>query len=348
MVEKTFDRFPDHSMMSLTAEKVRYDLAESVGPDLKLSDVYSSTEIAELACLSLEYRTATGSNELRSIIAKQHNVQTDEVITTVGGMQAIFLCGAVLCNKTDHVLVQQPSFPLTQSALAFNDAELEFLPCRFSDGYQLDIDYLASRLKPQTSLVCLASPQNPSGVAIAHNNIVQILDAMRRYSPNAFLLMDETYRQASYGHDELSDSLASLDERVISCASLSKCHGTPGLRIGWAITLHEQLRKQLINGKFQTIICCSGLDEAVALRVLERSETLFAQRRTHLQKGLDTVPSEKLEQFHRELQQHSVRVAPGTWFGDEPEVFRLGFGLLPIPELAQGLEAISHVLEKLR
>ena len=193
------------------------------------------------------------------------------------------------------------------------------------------------------------------------------------------MLLDETYRQASYGDNKPLESMASLDERIISCASLSKCHGAPGIRIGWAISRHEQFRKQLINGKFQTIICCSALDEAVALRVMQRNESLFTDRCMHLRKGRELVSqwvkahadqiswvppdagalccvrldfaqtdTRLVTRFHEEIHQRSVRVAPGSWFGDEPEVFRLGFGLLPISDLSQGLEAISHVLKRLR
>jgi DNA-binding transcriptional MocR family regulator len=122
------NRFPNHSMMTLTAEKVRYDLAESVGPDLRLSDVYTQSELTELASLSLEYRSAQGNADLRGVIARQHNVHADEVITTTGGMHAIFLCGAVLCNPGDHILVQQPSFPLTQPRLRFTTRIKSFFP----------------------------------------------------------------------------------------------------------------------------------------------------------------------------------------------------------------------------
>ena len=378
-MNRELNRFSDHSMMSLTSTKFSYDLAESVGPDLVLGDVFSTSELSELASLSLEYRSAEGSAELRHVIAQQHNGHADDVITTAGGMHAINLCSEVLCGRGDHVLVQQPSFPLTQRVLAFNHADLEFLPSRFDNGYQVDVEHLISRLTPHTSLICLATPQNPSGVAIAKQDVLRIIDAMKSHSPNAFLLLDETYRQASYGDGKPIDSLASLDARVISCASLSKCHGAPGVRIGWAITQNDLLRKQLLNGKFQTIICCSALDEAVALRVMEYRESRFQNRATHLARGrelvsrwvtkhadqiswvppdagalccvrLDCAQSDDvlIAQFHDELHQQSARVAPGTWFGDEPDVFRLGFGLLPIDELAHGLEAASHALKRLR
>ncbi len=376
MRKQSFNRFSKNRMMTLTTDKVRYDLAESVGPDLLLSDVLASDEYAEVAGLSLEYGNAHGDAGLRTFIAGQHGVQADQVITTVGGMHAIFLCGAILCGDADHVLVQQPAFPLTESALSFGRATLEYLPCRFEGGYRVDVEDLLSRLTPQTSLVCLASPQNPSGVSVPRQSIVEILNAMHEYCPDAFLLLDETYRQASYSDSCQRESLVGLDERVISCASLSKCHGAPGLRVGWAITRHNALMQQLINGKFQTVICCSGLDEAIALRVLRASEALAGRRQQHLRDGRDMVgawvarhpqqlawvppdagalccvrlnpevfDSRAVQQFHEQLQQHSVRLAPGDWFGDSPGVFRLGFGLLPLSQLAEGLEIISHVLK---
>ena len=105
------------------------------------------------------------------------------------------------------------------------------------------------------------------------------------------------------------------------------------------------------------------------------SETLFTKRRTHLQQGHQLVAdwvkrnssglswvepdagalccvrlkqsdNHAIAEFYDRLKQHSVRVAPGPWFGDDPEVFRLGFGLLPHDELTQGLEAITHVLNQ--
>lgn len=378
MPSRQFNRFPDSSMMSLTSEKVRYDLAESVGPDLTLAQALGEVSITSLADVSLEYGTAQGSQALRRLIAAQHDVNDADVITTVGGMHAIFLCGTILCNPGDHVLIQQPGFPLTQSALAFNNATIETLPCQFDTSYRVDIDTLTERLKPKTSLVCIASPQNPSGVAIPDKMIADILAAMTAHSPNAFLLLDETYRRADYGSADYLRSPVNTDQRIISTASLSKCHGTPGLRLGWVITRHNELRTQLLNGKFQTVISCSGIDEAVATHVLAQEEKLMPVRRKHLRECRDAVghwvsihpdllewvqpdagalccvrlnpqrfKSHHIERFHTGLSRRSLRVAPGQWFDDEEHVFRLGFGLLPAEQLHHGLEIMSDALKNL-
>jgi len=373
---RSLNRFQANDIISLTEEKVRYDLAESVGPDLALTEVMSAEDYQSLQDLKLEYGTAAGAVQLRTAIAEQHDVHADDVVVTVGGMHAIFLLGLILCNESDHVVVSEPVFPLAASAVAFTGATVGVAACRFDDGYRPDAATLANYLKPNTRLVCLASPQNPSGVAISHATIMQLLNAMREICPDAYLLIDETYRIATYGNEPPVASLVHIDPRIVSCSSLSKCHGAPGLRIGWAISRDRALIEQLILGKFQSVIACSAIDEALALQVLQNSEVVLAKRQRHLAAGLECVKQwvarntalislvtpdagalcclrlnlqkfdlAAVDAFHKTLATHSVRVAPGSWFGDEPHVFRLGFGLLPIAELQHALEIMSHVLD---
>jgi hypothetical protein len=234
---------------------------------------------------------------------------------------------------------------------------------------------LGELLSQQTRLVSLASPQNPSGVAIRAHTLREILALMARKCPQAYLLIDETYRDAAYGDDEIASSAVNLGPRVISTASLSKCHGAAGLRLGWAITPDTQLREQLVRGKFNTIISCSQVDEALAIRVLQQRERILDNRRRHLVEGLrrtelwaqqnsthvDWVRPDagalccvrlkesgfdtaRVERFYSALEDAGVRVANGEWFGEESRVFRLGFGLLPMHELEAALELLSRVL----
>jgi DNA-binding transcriptional MocR family regulator len=194
--------------------------------------------------------------------------------------------------------------------------------------------------------------------------------------PDAFLLVDETYRQAAYNDDEVAQSAATLSPRVIITGSLSKCHGAPGLRIGWAIVRDAALREQMVLGKFNTVIANSTIDEMLGLRVLTQAEPIIAARRKHLGEGLartaawvarngalvewvkpdagalccvrlrsDQFDQAGVARFHAALKTLDARVGDGTWFGEEPRVFRLGFGLLPIPELERGLEALSAALQ---
>jgi aspartate/methionine/tyrosine aminotransferase len=366
------NRFPRNDIMSLTESAPRYDLAESVGPDLRLRDLIGDGDLADLA---LGYGTAAGSLDLRKAVAAFHDVGANDVVITVGGMQALFLLAMILCEPGDEAVTTSPLFPNTGSALASVGAVVRTVPLSFGDGYRLSLDGLRAQLTPKTRLVSIASPQNPSGIVLPRQTIREIAVLMADICPDAFLIIDETYREAVYGGNTIAPSAISLGSKIVACASLSKCHGAPGLRVGWAITRDAALREQLVLGKFNTVISCSPLDEALALRVLGGRDRIIGERRRHLAEGLARVggwaesnsayaewirpdagalccvrlkPSvfdaTAVGRFYAALEREGVRVGSGTWFGDEARVFRLGFGLLDIPDLQAGLDRLSAAL----
>ena len=153
---------------------------------------------------------------------------------------------------------------------------------------------------------------------------------------------------------------------------MSKCHGAAGLRIGWIVSTDADLVEQLVTAKFNTVVSASPLTEALAVRVFEREDEILAVRRPWLEEGLaitedwvgangDAVewirpdagavcvvrlkPHLDLVRFRRAAADLSVRLADGDWFGDEPRVFRLGFGFPPPVELKAGLDALRQAVD---
>ena len=369
-------RFVRNDIISLTTAAPRFDLAESLGPDLRLAEIFGADDEA-FGDLKLGYSTAAGDPALRAKIAALHGVDADDVVVTIGGMHALFLSAYILCGRGEEAIVATPVFPPARDALKSVGASLRILPVTFDSGYQLDWIALTTLLSPATRLVSLASPQNPSGVALPHAVVNEVLAAMTARCPDAFLLVDETYRLAAYNHDAVAPSTATLSPRVIVTGSLSKCHGAPGLRIGWAIVRDAALREQMVLGKFNTVIANSTIDEALGLRVLNQADSIIAERRQRLGEGLSRTAAwvernaalvewvrpdagglccvrlrpqvfdtAAVARFHAALASLDARTGNGTWFGEEPHVFRLGFGYLPTAELERALDALSTALQQ--
>jgi aspartate/methionine/tyrosine aminotransferase len=370
-------RFVRNEIISLVGHAPRHDLAESVGPNLRLAELLDMESSA--GELALGYATAAGDAGLRAAIAAQNGVEADDVVVTVGGIHALFLAGYILCGRGEEAIIATPVFPPARDALASAGATLQTLPLSFDQGYRLDPARLATLLSPATRLVSLASPQNPSGVALPHRTMTGVLSAMASRCPEAFLLIDETYRQAVYGDDKAAPSAALLGSQVIVTGSLSKCHGAPGLRIGWAITRNAALREQMVLGKFNTVIANSTIDEMLGLRVLQQAEDIIGARRRLLRDGLartaawvernaglvewvrpdagalccvrlrpDAFDEASVARFYAALARLDARVGNGTWFGEEARVFRLGFGLLPADELEAALNVLTTALQQAR
>src|SRR5262245_42051561 len=129
--------------------------------------------------------------------------------------------------------------------------------------------------------------------------------------------------------------------------------------------------------EINTVIANSAIDEMLGLRVLTQADAIIGTRRKHLGEGLartaawvahnaavvewikpdagalccvrlrsDEFDRASVARFHAALAALEARVGDGRWFGEEPRVFRLGFGLLSIPELEHALGALGTALQQ--
>lgn len=363
--------FPPSAMSSLVDVPARYDLAESTGPALRLADL---VDPAAMADLSLGYGTSQGDAELRALIGADAGVGAGQVLVTTGAIQAMFLLAQDRCRPGDRVLVASPCFPPARSVPEGLGARVDLLPLHFDDGYRLDLGAVTDALTPQTKLVSLASPQNPSGVRLTDDELHGLLDAVQERAPDAVVLIDETYREASYGDTPVPASVAARSARVVTCASLSKAHGAPGLRLGWLTSTDPELYERLRTAKFVTSIACSATDEFLAVRLLRRRGEILAPRAAHLQRALsqledwvpgqpvayvrpdggalcclrlgDHIVDDDIPAFYARLAARDTRVAPGSWFGADDRVFRLGFGHLPPADFTEALARLADALPR--
>ena len=144
-------------------------------------------------------------------------------------------------------------------------------------------------------------------------------------------------------------------------------------RAGFAAGMGDYARPR----KFNTVISCSPVDEALALKLLEQPDQIIAARRRQLAEGLartagwvrenaDLVEWTRPDagalccvrlkhsvyddvavfRFYDMLAGAGVRVANGKWFGEGARVFRLGFGFLATPDLQAALEALAVALRR--
>jgi aspartate/methionine/tyrosine aminotransferase len=366
-------QFPASPITALIDEKPIYNLGESVGPDLTVTDVLGQADVADLAGVSLGYATSAGDPGLRALIAGRHGIRADQVLITTGAAAALFL--TALLAGDGEIVIGQPYYPPAFDAVKGIGARAVTVASRFEDGYRIDSGAFAARLSPRTRLVTVASPQNPGGVTFSETEIERMLVAMSRSCPQAVLLIDETYREATYGSEPPAASFAGRSPNVLTCASLSKAYGAPGLRIGWLTCGDPELYEQLRLARFNSSLACGTLDEVLAARLLARAHQVLAARGAFLAEARGVVerwikahtgrlrwlppeaggfccvqldPSSfgprEIDGFYAHLSRERTLVARGPWFGDSDHIFRLGLAYEPLDRLEQGLDIIGKAL----
>ncbi|MGJ7555212.1 pyridoxal phosphate-dependent aminotransferase [Variovorax sp. RB3P1] len=369
-------RFPYNEIISLLDVNRPFNLAESTSQDLTLGELLALPGLENIRDLKLGYGTSAGLLALRQAIADACKVPAEYVLTTQGTALGLFLLAFEVCRAGDEAVLATPCFPLSRDSLLGAGVAVREVKLSFENGYSLDLAQIEACLTSKTKLVSIASPQNPSGVRMSRADIEQLLELMGKLSPDALLFVDETYREASYGDNQMVESFAGLDPRIVTGASVSKALGAPGLRTGWLTVPDADLRSRLTVAKMNTVLSGSVLDEALAAALLRNRAVVLEPRRRLLANALDVLltwcqaeqgriewirpdagalcclrlhadvfDDAAVSRFWALLPEHDLQLASGKWFGEADRVFRLGFGYLPHARLKPALAALSSSLD---
>jgi aspartate/methionine/tyrosine aminotransferase len=344
-------------------DRIRFNLAESSVADTPLRDL-----AVPLDDLVLMYGDHMGRPGLRAAIAATGaGVTPEDVLVTPGAAAALFIISTTLLQAGDHLIVARPNYATNLETPHAIGADISYLDLRHEDGWAVDPDQIAALLTPRTKLVSLTNPHNPTGQVMPASTVRAVLDLVEAH-PQARLLMDETYREMTFGGPQ--PVTAALSERAISVSSLSKADGLPGIRVGWLVTRDWPLIERFLAAKEQILITNSVVDEAIAevamARRAERLTTIFAGIQAALGITRDWMAAQETfewvepaggvvgfprfrpgvdvdaDEFYRILlDDYGTVVGPGHWFDQPRRHFRLGFGWPTPDELSQGLAALS-------
>src|ERR1700693_1172686 len=104
------------------------------------------------------------------------HVTPDRIACTPGGVGAIAAVFASVLEDGDEVLLPDPGWPNFRMMLSWTDAKGVFYPCRPADGFQPDLDALASLITPRTKILVVNSPNNPTGAIYPLSTITRFVE----------------------------------------------------------------------------------------------------------------------------------------------------------------------------
>ncbi|MFB6170762.1 MAG: pyridoxal phosphate-dependent aminotransferase [Haloarculaceae archaeon] len=313
----------------------------------------------------LDYVTPTnGDPELRERIAERYGRSPGAVVCTCGTQEANLLAFLTLQNETSHAVVVTPAY---QSLAALPDAlgsvsRVELSP----PDWRLDPDDVAAAMTPDTALVVLANPNNPTGRVHDAETVRAVYETAA--DRGAYLLCDEAYRDLL---ESPPPAAASLGAYGISTGSVTKAHGLAGTRFGWLVGPPE-VAAAAWGWKDYTTISPGRFGQHLAAQALapDREATLLSEHRDLAARnrdlvgsfldahglswhepatvtGFPTVPAG----FHsgrsfceRVVEEESVLLVPGGAFG-HPDRFRVGFGC-ETERLREGLDRLESFLDR--
>jgi aspartate/methionine/tyrosine aminotransferase len=260
-------------------------------PDFTAAPPVIEAAARAMADGKLQYTSALGIPALRAAIASHYrnvyglDIMPSRIIVTAGASAALLLACAALVEKGAEVLMPDPSYPCNRHFVAAFEGRARMIPSGPAQRFQLSETMVREQWTASTRGVLLASPSNPTGTSIAHDELAKIVDVVRE--KNGFTIVDEIYQGLTY--DEAPFSALSLGEDVIVINSFSKYFNMTGWRLGWLVvpeTLVPQFEKLAQN----LFICASTVAQYAgvacfspeAIAIYEQRKAEFRRRRDYI------------------------------------------------------------------
>jgi aspartate/methionine/tyrosine aminotransferase len=174
---------------------------------------------------------------LAESLGQQRNVSflPENIAVQPGGKPVIGKFLRSVMNPGDEVLYPNPGFPIYESQIEFNDGVA--VPYRYLDtenGFQIDLDYLASKISSKTKALILNDQQNPLAAEMTDTERQALADLAMKH--NLWVLSDEAYFDIRYaGESKSIVSLPGMLERTVILYTFSKKFAMTGWRLGAAI-----------------------------------------------------------------------------------------------------------------
>jgi histidinol-phosphate aminotransferase len=297
-----------------------------------------------------------GSKRLREVLAMRFGVRAEEIFVGLGSSEIIDLASRVLLRPGREGITSEGSFALFSIAIRASGGQLVLTPMK---NFAFDLDAMASAVTPNTRIMYIANPNNPTGTAFG---AAEFADFLKKVPGDVLVVYDEAYREYAERTD-LPDPLPLFKQynNILTLRTFSKVYGLAGLRIGYGVG-HPTLVAEM--NKLRTPFNVTSVGQAAALAALddsehvERSAEMNGVERKRLYNelrrlGLDPVPSQtnflfmqigaNAKGFCDDLLQQGVIVRPLAWMGF-PEGIRISVG--SPAENSKLLGAIAHVQEQ--
>ena len=305
-----FDRIGEENAFAVLARatelaaKGRSVINLGIGqPDFRTPDFIVEAAVKALRDGHHGYTPAVGIMPLREAVAAdlhkrfQVTVSPDEVMIMPGGKPTMFMSILMFGEPGADILYPDPGFPIYRSMIEYTGARPIPVPIREENGFAFSAAETLSLITPQTRLLIVNSPANPTGGVTPKSEVDALVAGLERF-PNIAIMSDEIYDHMVYDGETHVCLLSypSIRDRLILLNGWSKTYAMTGWRLGYAVwpgKLYDYARKLAVNlhscvnaaTQYAGLAALKGPQDEVAKMVAE-----FDRRRKVVVAGLSRLP----------------------------------------------------------
>ena len=351
----------------------KYNIAETCVDSISLNELFEISGedkdvFFEKFCEQrLTYGDIEGNPRFKEGVCKLYKTITPaEIVPTHGATGANHHVFYSLISPGERIISIRPTYQQLYSIPESYGADVQMIDLKRENGYLPDMEEIRRLATPETKMICINNPNNPTGALMDTEMLKEIVEIAR--SVDAYILCDEVYRHLTQ-NDEWCVSIVDLYEKGISVSSMSKVFSLAGLRLGWIATHDKSVIRSCLSHRDYNLISCGMFDEEIAALALEHSEKILERNRKIVRDNLAILDKWVKEEEHvsyvkpqagttaliyydfpvdayvfceEMYKQTSAFVTPGDCF-EQPHSMRIGYAC-DTKTLKSGLCAVSEYI----
>lgn len=222
------------------------------------------------------YTSNAGTPELRkelsSYLSRRFSIDYNEkqIITTVGGSEAIDIIIRSLTGEGDEVIVHEPNFVCYEPLIQLCGGKAVIIDTVEEDGFKVTAQSLRNAITEKTKAIIMTYPNNPTGAVMDERDWLEIADVLR--DTNIVLISDEIYAELTYGRNHISPaSISDLYERTVTVGGFSKAYAMTGWRLGY-IAAPEPIINAVFKIHQYAIMCAPTASQFAGIEALRNGD----------------------------------------------------------------------------
>jgi aspartate/methionine/tyrosine aminotransferase len=314
--------------------------------------------------LHLGYTESLGHPLLREEIAALYReIQPEQCLVTAPEEGILLTMNAIL-DEGDHVICTFPGYQSLYQIAQNAKCEVTLWTPEEENGWRFNPDFLESHIRPNTKLLVINFPHNPTGFLPSHEDFRKIISFSE--SHHLYLFSDEMYRFLEYDDSNRLPAACEIYENAVSLMGMSKTFGLAGARIGWIVTRNRDLFSKIAEQKDYTTICSNAPGEILSIIVLRNKDKVISEHLERIHRNLSVLDSFLLKHsemldwikpkagtigfpklktnqdstgFCQEIiEKAGILLLPSYVYDFDTKHFRIGFGRENFPEALEQLD----------
>jgi len=287
-------------------------IALGVGePDFDTPEHIKQAAIAAINAGDTKYTAVDGTPELKAAVARkfardnQLTYSMEEILVSCGGKHSFFNLTQALLNAGDEVIIPAPYWVSYPDMVALAEGVPVIVAADIEAGFKITPAQLSAAITPQTRMVVINSPSNPTGVSYSQDEL-KALGAVLTQHENIIVVTDDIYEHISLTGEPFANIVTlcpALFERSVVLNGVSKAYSMTGWRIGyaggpsWLISAMKKIQSQSTSNP-------ASISQAAALAALEGDQACiqnmvaaFRERHDYHERHPVSVVARRILQF---------------------------------------------------